>query len=99
MLLALVCIAGLTPGIATAWYLHHTGRGWPIALGAAAAVTAALPLALLATMSAFPPIGIAVGLAAALAALRAYDDGRVWVATVWAVAAVISLSGAGWAVG
>ncbi|MGW0566099.1 hypothetical protein [Streptomyces tauricus] len=98
MLLAIVCIAGLTPGTATAWYLHHSGRGWPLALGAGLTVTAALPLALLATLSLFPPIGIAVGAASALAAFRAYDDGRVWVATAWAAAAFISLSCAGWAV-
>ncbi|WP_314411388.1 hypothetical protein [Streptomyces sp. DSM 40484] len=99
MLLAIVCIAGLTPGIATAWWIYRTGRGWPLALALGFTVTAALPLALLATMALFPAIGAAVGVASALAALHAYDKGQVFVCGAWAVAAFISLSCAGWAIG
>jgi hypothetical protein len=99
MLLALICLAGLTPGIATAWYLHHQGRGGLLAVCAGIGVTASIPACLISTMWLFPPLGIAVGLASVLAALRAYDSGRVWIATAWAVAATVALSCAGWAVG
>ena len=99
MMLALICAAGLTPGIATAWRLRHEGRGWLLAVCAGIGVTASLPAMLLSTLWLFPPLGIAVGLASMLAALRAYDSGRVWVATAWVVAATLSLSCAGWAVG
>lgn len=99
MLLALVCLAGLTPGLATAWYLRHEGHGWLLAICAGLGVTASIPAMLLSTLWLFPPLGIAVGLASVLAALRAYDSGRVWAATAWVAAATVALSCAGWAVG
>lgn len=99
LLLAALCLAGLTPGIATGWYLHHKGHGWLLAAGAGTAVTLAMPAALLAPLVLFPPIGVVVGVLAVIAALHAYDEGRVWVAAVWAAAATIALSCAGWAAG
>lgn len=86
-------IAGLAPGLATAWLLR--GRGWPLAGLAGLAVTAALPCLLAAALLLFPPIGIAVAVGSLAAALRAYDDGRVWTGTVWAVTAVVALTCAG----
>lgn len=89
MLLALA-LAGLVPGIATAWLLR--GRGWLLALAAAAGVTVSLPGLLLVAMIAFPPLGVAVALAAGAAALHAYDDGRVWIGTAWASTAFVAIT-------
>lgn len=95
MLLIIVCLAGLAPGVATAWYVHHK-HGWTLAVLAGIGVTISLPGLLLVTLLAVPPFGFVVGLAASLTALNAYDDGRVWAGTAWAAAAVIALSCAGW---
>ncbi|MEU6597879.1 hypothetical protein [Streptomyces flaveolus] len=95
MLLALLA-AVLVPGVITAWLLRH--RGWGIALLAGAAATAALPFVLVCSLVVFPPLGFALGIAAALAALDAFDAGRVWVGTVLAAASVIALACAGWSV-
>ncbi|WPP30020.1 hypothetical protein [Streptomyces sp. CL7] len=92
MLLA-IALAGLAPGLATAWLLRH--RGWPVALAAGLGVTASLPFLLVAAMVAFPPLGLAVALASIAAVLHAYDDGRVLAGTAWALSAAISLTCAG----
>ncbi|MFD6324210.1 hypothetical protein ACFWOL_15370 [Streptomyces sp. NPDC058442] len=92
MLLALA-LAGLAPGAATAWLLRH--RGWPLATLAGLGVTISLPGLLLVAMVVFPPLGIAVALAALAAALRAYDAGRVLIGTAWAATAVVALGCAG----
>lgn len=92
MLLA-ICLAGLVPGVATVWLLR--GRGWPLAVTAGLSVTLSLPAALIVTMVLFPPLGFAVAVGSCLAALHAYDDGRVWIATVWAATACLALTCAG----
>ncbi|WP_327671850.1 MULTISPECIES: hypothetical protein [unclassified Streptomyces] len=92
MLLAL-CLAALASGIATAWLLR--GRGWIVAVLAGAGVTVSLPAGLAATMILLPPLGFAVALGSLCAALRAVDDGRVWVATAWATIACLALTCAG----
>jgi hypothetical protein len=89
MLLALI-LAGLTPGVATTWLLRT--RGWPLAVLAGLAVTISLPGLLIVAMLLFPPLGVAVALAALLAAVRAYDDGRIWIATAWAATTVVALA-------
>ncbi|MFB7711607.1 hypothetical protein [Streptomyces sp. NPDC056105] len=88
-----VCLAGLVPGVATAWLLR--GRGWPIAVAAGLGVTFSLPLALALTMRLFPPLGVAVAVGSLLAALHAYDEGRVWIGTAWAATACLALTCAG----
>ncbi|MFE9935872.1 hypothetical protein [Streptomyces hirsutus] len=93
MLLLVLCIAGLAPGVATTWLLRH--RGWLLAALAGLGVTVSLPGLLLIAMLAFPPLGIAVALAAVAAALRAYDDGRVLIGTTWAATALVALTCAG----
>ncbi|MFJ9037455.1 hypothetical protein ACIRF8_12810 [Streptomyces sp. NPDC102406] len=93
LLLVAVCLAGLLPGVATAWLLR--GRGWPLAVAAGLGVTLALPGALIVTMLVFPPIGLAVALLSLREALHAYDDGRVWVGTAWAATVALSLACAG----
>lgn len=95
LLFTLVCLAGIAPGVATVWHLRRY-YGWPLALLAGAGVTAVMPCLLISSLIVFPPLGFAVGLAAAAAALGAYDDGRVWIATAWAAASVIALACAGW---
>ncbi|MET9142424.1 hypothetical protein [Streptomyces sp. NPDC004042] len=96
MLLLLVCAAGLAPGIATAWLLRHRGHGWPAAVAAGAALTLVLPALLLGALLTVPPLALFLAAGAALAALRAYDDGRVWSGTAWAGTALVCLSCAGW---
>lgn len=90
MLYALLAVACLAPGAITAWRLRH--RGWSLALLAAVGVTAALPLIVISGMVAFPPLGIAIGAASTLAALRDYDSGKIWRATSWATIAVIAFA-------
>ncbi|WP_330339386.1 hypothetical protein [Streptomyces sp. NBC_00557] len=95
LLITVLCLAGLAPGLATVWLVRrHTG--WLLAVLAGVGVTAALPFLLLASLVLFPPLGIAVGLAAALAALRSYDRGRIWSATAWAGLTVLAVSCTRW---
>jgi hypothetical protein len=94
LLITLLVLAGLAPGVATAWFLRR--RGTLISLLAGAGVTVSLPFLLLVTLVAVPPLGFVLGGLAAVAALQAYDDGRVWVATAYAGAAVVALGCAGW---
>ncbi|EGX60115.1 hypothetical protein SZN_09341 [Streptomyces zinciresistens K42] len=90
MILALLLAAALVPGAATVWLLRH--HGWALACTAGAAVTLSLPgLALLLAVL-FPPLGIAAALASTTAALRAYDDGRIWAGTAWAGTAGLALT-------
>ncbi|WP_394434529.1 hypothetical protein [Streptomyces sp. SGAir0957] len=90
LLLAAICLAGLAPGVATAWLLR--GRGWPLAIAAGLGVTLVLPASLIAAMILCPPLGLAVALAAIAEALHAYDDGRIWIATAWAGTAALALA-------
>lgn len=93
MLLVVICLAGLSPGLATAWLLRH--RGWPLAIAAGLAVTLALPGLLLLAMVAMPPLGYLVAACSAAIAVKAYDEGRVLVGTAWAVVVVASFACAG----
>ncbi|MFF9002634.1 hypothetical protein ACF1GW_35575 [Streptomyces achromogenes] len=94
MLFLALCLAGLAPGAATAWLLHKR-HGWLTAALAGLGVTASLPCLLVVVMMVFPPLGLVVGVGSILAALRAYDAGRVWVATIWVVTALAALTCAG----
>lgn len=94
MLIAVLCLAALIPGAATAWLLR--ARGTLIAVLAGAAVAVSLPFLLLVSLAVFPPLGVAVAALAGVAALRAYDDGRVWIGTVWVGAMLIACACAGW---
>ncbi|WP_073946505.1 hypothetical protein [Streptomyces kebangsaanensis] len=96
MLLALVCLAGLAPGLATAWLVRSRGHSWALAIAAGVGVTASLPLLLLATVLACPPAAYALTAVAVLAALQAYDDGRIWIGTAWATTAAAAFACAGW---
>lgn len=93
MLLLVICLAGLSPGIATAWLLRH--RGWLLATAAGLAVTVALPGLLLLAVIAMPPLGYLIAALSAAVAVRAYDDGRVFVGTSWAVVVVAAFACAG----
>lgn len=94
MLIAVLCLAALAPGAATAWLLRT--RGTLIAVLAGAAVTVSLPFLLLMSLAVFPPLGLVVASIAGLTALRAYDDGRVWIATAWAAVMAAALGCVGW---
>ena len=101
MLYLVLAGAGLIPGVATTWLVRRR-HSWTTALLAGAAVVVALPVATVAALAAlllyFPLLGVALGLAAAAAALHDYDAGRVWVATSWAATAAVLLSLASWRV-
>ena len=98
MLLALILVtAGLAPGITAGWYVHRR-HGWPLAILAGLSATTCLPFLLLTALIVFPPLGFAIGVGAAVAAVRAYDEGRVWIATMLAATAMVALSCAGMAV-
>ncbi|MGI5408704.1 hypothetical protein ACQEV9_18160 [Streptomyces chartreusis] len=90
MILALLLAAALVPGAATAWTLRH--RGWALACAAGAAVTISLPGLAVSVLVLFPPLGLAAALACTIAALRAYDDGRVWAGTAWTAAAALAFT-------
>lgn len=96
MLYALLAVAGLTPGIATVWHLRRQGHGWLLAVLAGVGVTVSLPFLLLSTLVVFPPLGLAVGAAAVLAALTAFDEGRIVFGLVWVHLAVVAFACARW---
>lgn len=98
LLFLVICLAGLAPGLATAWYVRHRGYSRNMAALAGAAITASLPFLLLLTMAVFPPLGFCIGLMAAGLALTAYDDGKIWIATAWATVAAVALACSGWAI-
>ncbi|HEY6114865.1 MAG TPA: hypothetical protein VI172_02805 [Candidatus Dormibacteraeota bacterium] len=95
MILALLLtVTALTPGVITVIRLR--ARGWPIAVLAGLGVTLSIPFVALSCILLFPPLGLAVGILAVVAALNAYDAGRIWTATTWATIAVVALGCAGW---
>lgn len=93
MLLLVICLAGLSPGIATVWLLRH--HGWLLATAAGLAVTVSLPGLLVLAMVAMPPLGYVIAACSAAVAVKAYDEGRVLVGTAWAVVVVASFACAG----
>lgn len=98
MLLLALCVAGLAPGVATAWLVHRR-HGWALAVAAGIGVTVSLPGLLILALLAMPPLAVILGLVAGLAAVNAYDRGSIWVATAYAGATFVCLwcAGAGWA--
>ncbi len=99
LLLAVICLAGLIPGTATGWYLRTRNQSWPLSIAAGLGVTLAMPFLLFMTLALFPAIGAAVAVVACIAALYAYDKGRVWVAGAYAVTAFAALYCATWSFG
>ncbi|MEU9400566.1 hypothetical protein [Streptomyces sp. NPDC048242] len=93
-LLALLLIP-LTCGVCTAWCISRT-HSLAVAATAGAAVTVVVPLLLLLAMVAAPALGFAVALGSALAALTAYDKGRIVSATTWAAIAALAMACATW---
>jgi len=92
MLLA-ICLAGLAPGLTTAWLLRR--HGWLRAALAGLAITLALPGLLILAMVAMPPLGYVVAACSAAIAVKAYDEGRVLVGTAWAAVLVVAFACAG----
>jgi hypothetical protein len=94
MLLVLLTLAALAPGIATSWLLRRHGP--LIAVLAGAGVAFALPFLLVVSLVLFPPLGIVLAAGAGIAALEAYDRGKVWMATAWAGVMALASACAGW---
>lgn len=80
MLIALIA-AALTPGALIVWRLRR--HGWLRAVLAGTGVTVLLAVGLLVSLIALAPLAILAAAGCALAALRAYDRGRLAVATGW----------------
>lgn len=95
LLLVALCLTGLAPGTYAAWRVHRR-HGWPRAILAGVGVTVALVALLLVSLIALAPVAIALGACAALAALTAYDRGRLMAATVWTWVLAVCLWCAGW---
>lgn len=97
MLIALAAVLGLAPGLATAWLLR--GRGWhPAAVAlAGACVTVLTVVGLLVSLAVLAPLAIFATTGCVLAALRAYDRGRLLTATGWMSLAAVCMWCAGWA--
>ncbi|GAA3956842.1 hypothetical protein GCM10022384_07460 [Streptomyces marokkonensis] len=93
MLLLAICLAGLAPGLATVWLLRR--KGWLLATLTGLAVTLALPGLLILAMVAMPPLGYVIAVCSVVIAVRAFDEGRVWVGCAWAVVLVVSFACAG----
>lgn len=87
-------IAALIPGVATTIQLR--ARGWPLAILAGLGVTCSIPFVALSCLVVFPPLGLAVAALALVAALNAYDAGRIWTATLYGTLAVVAVGCAGW---
>ncbi|MDX2700788.1 hypothetical protein [Streptomyces ipomoeae] len=85
MIVALIAVLGLAPGLVTVWHVRRTyGWPWHWALLAGAAVIAALVIGLLGALMVLAPLAIICAAGCALAALHAYDQGRLLTATNWA---------------
>ncbi|QZZ32604.1 hypothetical protein A7X85_10010 [Streptomyces sp. ST1015] len=97
MLVLILVAAGLGPGVAAGWYVQRR-HGWPLAVLAGIGATTCLPFLLLTMLIVFPPLGFAAGVGAGIAALRAYDEGRIWVGTALVGVMMVALSCAGMAV-
>ncbi|MFD8805587.1 hypothetical protein [Streptomyces sp. NPDC059597] len=91
LLLLAVLVLSLACGLCTAWCISRT-HSLTIGAAAGAAVTVVVPLLLLLSMVAAPPLGFAVALGSVLAALNAYDHGRVLSATTWAAIAALAMA-------
>ncbi|MFF3310499.1 hypothetical protein [Streptomyces sp. NPDC002952] len=94
MLLAVLCLLALAPGTYTAWRVHHR-HGWAWAIAAGTAVTVGLACGLLVSLIVMAPLAILAATGSILAALRAYDRGRVFVASAWTGVASVCLWCAG----
>lgn len=85
----------LAPGVfAAVWVQRRYGWAWAVLAGAA--VTALGISLLLALVVASAPLGLALMVACLLAALKAYDDGRLNAATGWTGLALLLAAITGW---
>ncbi|MGW4300406.1 hypothetical protein ACWEHT_11575 [Streptomyces sp. NPDC004646] len=91
LLLAAVILFSLACGLCTAWCIGRT-HSLTLAATAGATVTVVVPLLLLLSMVAVPALGFAVALGSVLAALTAYDHGRIASATTWAAIAALAMA-------
>ncbi|WP_037616395.1 hypothetical protein [Streptomyces aureus] len=96
MLLTALVLAALTPGVVTGWRVYRR-RGWPRAILAGAGVTVGVAgLALLSLIMSAPLASVLAALSA-VAALNAYDRGRLLLATLWVTTMAVCIWCAGWA--
>jgi hypothetical protein len=94
MLIAIV-LAGLAPGGIAAWRVGRV-HGWVWGALAGVGVTVALVAGLLVSLSVVPGVAAAAAVGCLLAALAAFDKGRIWLASTWMFLAALFMSCAGW---
>lgn len=96
MLLFVALVLGaLLPGLFVAWRVrpHH---GWRVAVLAGTAVTVGVAGFVLVSLIVLAPLAIALATVAGVAALHAYDRGRLLLATLWVSTMAVFLWCAGW---
>ena len=85
----------LAPGVYAAVRVQAR-HGWWWAIAAGVGVTFLGIALLLATVVAFAPLGLVLMVVCLLAALRAYDAGRLSAATAWTTVALLFAAVTGW---
>ena len=97
MLLAVLCLLALAPGTYIAWRVQRD-HGWILGTLAGIGVTVSLTVGLLVSLIALAPVAILAATGSVLAALRAYDRGRLLAGTAWMGIASVCIWCAGWSV-
>lgn len=95
LLLVFFAVLMLAPGVYAAVKVHAR-HGWAWAVLAGVGVTFLGIALLLATVVAFAPLGLVLMVVCLLAALRAYDQGRVITASGWASLVFLLAAVTGW---
>jgi hypothetical protein len=95
LLIAALVLAALAPGIVTAWRVHRR-HNWTRAILAGAGVTAGLAGLAVVSLIVLAPLAIVLATVSAVAALNAYDRGRLALATLWVTTMAICIWCAGW---
>lgn len=96
MLLFVALVLGaLLPGLVVAWRVR-LHRGWWVAVLAGIAVTVGVAGFVLVSLIVLAPLAIALATVAGVAALHAYDRGRLLLATLWVSTMAVFLWCAGW---
>lgn len=95
MLIIAIALAGLAPGVFTAWRVHRL-HGWIPAILAGTGVTIALVAGLLISLAMVPGLAVIVAAGCLFAALRDFDRGHIFFACAWVGLAAVFMSCAGW---
>lgn len=95
LLFVALALGALMPGVFVAWRVRPR-HGWVRAILAGTAVVLGVTGFALVSLIALAPLAIALTTASAVAALHAYDRGRLVLATLWVSTMAVCLWCAGW---